>query len=104
MSNRKRHYTNKMSWFKFYTADWVAATHKLSAAERGIYTDLIRLVWENGLLPNDPDKLRLMMLPVGHTKYYKKVPVILEQFFKQLDNDRRWYFPGFGDHHQQFLT
>jgi hypothetical protein len=76
----------------------------LSATERGIYIDLMRLAWEHGLLPNDMDRLRRLMLPVGDPRQYKKAPAILEQFFKRLDNDGRWYFPGFGDHHQQFLA
>src|SRR6266536_1830232 len=102
-SNMSKHKTKtKMPWFAFYTADYMTATVLLSLAERGIYVDLLRLVWEYGSLPDDMDKIRVKMLPTGernHPRIHRWIRKVLEQCFERTD-DGRWFNPGFGDHHQ----
>lgn len=36
-----------MPWFKFYPADWIKGTRRLSAQEKGLWIDLLCLMWEN---------------------------------------------------------
>ncbi len=101
MTKRRKSNTNKMPWFKFFTADFVTAVMNLSGVERGIYVDLLRLFWEYGSLPDDLDKIRVKMLPTGerhHSRIYKWIRTVLEQCFQQAD-DGSWFYPGFGDHH-----
>jgi uncharacterized protein YdaU (DUF1376 family) len=99
MTKRKTN-TNKMPWFKFYTADFVTVTMNLSGVERGIYVDLLRLFWEYGSLPDDLDKIRVRMMHLPDCRQYKLVPGVLQRCFDQTD-DGRWFNPGFGDHHLQ---
>lgn len=45
----------KDSWFKFFTNNWRAGTHRLSLEERGLYVGLI-VLWRDGQrVPNDAD-------------------------------------------------
>jgi hypothetical protein len=42
-----------LAMLPFFPRDYLAATRHMSLAERGAYTDLLWLQWENGHLPND---------------------------------------------------
>src|SRR6266496_3596699 len=92
-----KQYKTKMPWFRFYTADYVTATVNLSTVERAIWLELLRLFWEHGSLPDDLDKIRVNMLPLGRSRAYKLVSGVLEKCFER--NDGRWFNPDFGDHH-----
>jgi uncharacterized protein YdaU (DUF1376 family) len=43
----------KHPWFPLYVADWLVGTWTLTAAERGIYIDLLAFQWDRGSVPGD---------------------------------------------------
>ena len=47
-------------WMPLYVGDFLANTTHLNATETGIYIRLIMHCWENGHLPADPEKLRII--------------------------------------------
>jgi uncharacterized protein YdaU (DUF1376 family) len=66
-----------LPWF---VRDYIAATRHLSLAERGAYTDLLFLSWENGPLPKDPVRLA-RLVGCGAEEFGQQVwPAIREKF------------------------
>lgn len=57
---------NSLAMLPFFPRDYLAATRHMSLAERGAYTDLLWLQWENGPLPTAPDQLARMSRPSTH--------------------------------------
>jgi uncharacterized protein YdaU (DUF1376 family) len=52
---------NSLAMLPFFPRDYLAATRHMSLAERGVYTDLLWLQWENGPLPDDAERLANMV-------------------------------------------
>ena len=48
--------TTKSPAFPFYAKDWLADDKRteMSAAQRGVYVDLLAYQWNNGSVPTDP--------------------------------------------------
>lgn len=47
-----------MPWVRFFPSDWLGGTRGLSAAEAGVYINLLAMMYERGEpLPEDPPKL-----------------------------------------------
>jgi uncharacterized protein YdaU (DUF1376 family) len=45
-------------WFPLYVKDWLVATRRLTAEQRGLYMDLLCFAWEDGGLPLDVEAMR----------------------------------------------
>jgi uncharacterized protein YdaU (DUF1376 family) len=45
-------------WFPLYVKDWLVATRRLTAEQRGLYMDLLCFAWEDGGLPEDVEAVR----------------------------------------------
>lgn len=45
-----------LPWFPFFPADWRGSPNvqQMTAAERGVYIDLLAIQWEHGDIPSDP--------------------------------------------------
>jgi uncharacterized protein YdaU (DUF1376 family) len=66
-------------WVKFYPGDWLAGTGALTAAERGVYTTLIMLMYEkNGSIAPDHARLaRRCGLPKA--RFTKALEALIQQ-------------------------
>jgi uncharacterized protein YdaU (DUF1376 family) len=76
-----------LPWF---VRDYIAATRHLSLAERGAYTDLLFLSWEQGPLPKDPVRLA-RMVGCGAEEFAQVWPALTTKFTETeagLVNDR----------------
>lgn len=50
-----------LAMMPFWVRDYITATRQFTLAERGAYTDLLFFQWEQGVLPNDPDRLSRLL-------------------------------------------
>jgi uncharacterized protein YdaU (DUF1376 family) len=86
----------RLAYYPWYFEDWLCSETRssMTAAERGIYRDLLDFCWYYGNLPNDNKTLR-GMLQVDSKSYRSSIQVVLSKFV--LGPDGRYHHPKVDD-------
>jgi uncharacterized protein YdaU (DUF1376 family) len=92
----------KRPWMPFWVADYLTATHDLTAEQHGCYILLLVRAWQrhDNALPNDMAWVRSALPRMhGHT-FTRLVPPLLERFFT-LGADNKWRNDRLDDERQK---